>query len=306
MLMEEIRKELGIRATCGIGTNLYLTKIALDILAKHAPDFIGELDEESYRRQLWDHRPLTDFWRIGRKTASKLQNIGIDTMGKLAHTDVNYLYSIFGIDAELLYDHAWGREPVTMQDIKNYRAETTSRTSGQVLMRDYSYEEGKLILKEMVDQLCLQLTKDRQKTASMTVYIGYSNKWPIPPARGSASLSVPTDSSGRWIPEMLRVYERVVNPAIPIRRFNISCNRLQSAGPCTQLTWGDLQTEEEEKDVQIQQVMLDVRKKFGNNAMFRGMELEECATTRDRNNQIGGHKSGNGVKEPDAQSKRSL
>ena len=141
MLMKEIRKELGIQATCGIGTNLYLTKIALDILAKNAPDFIGELDEDSYRRQLWNHRPLTDFWRIGNKTASKLQNIGIDTMRKLAHTDVDYLYSIFGIDAGLLYDHAWGREPVTMQDIKNYRAETTSRTSGQVLMRDYSYEE---------------------------------------------------------------------------------------------------------------------------------------------------------------------
>lgn len=306
MLMKEIRKELGIRATCGIGTNLYLTKIALDILAKHAPDFIGELDEGSYRRQLWNHRPLTDFWRIGRKTASKLQNIGIDTMRKLAHTDVDYLYSIFGIDAELLYDHAWGREPVTMQDIKNYRAETTSRTSGQVLMRDYSYEEGKLILKEMVDQLCLQLTKDHQKTASMTVYIGYSNKWPVPPVRGSASLSVPTDSSGRWIPEMIRVYERVVNPAIPIRRFNISCNRLQSAGPCTQLTWENFQEDEEKKDVQIQQVMLDVRKKFGKNAMFRGMDLEEFATTRERNNQIGGHKSGNGVKEPDAQAKRSL
>ncbi len=153
--------------------------------------------------------------------------------------------------------------------------------------------------------MCLQLTKDRQKTASMTVYIGYSNKWPIPPVRGSASLSVPTDSSGRWIPEMLRVYERVVNPAIPIRRFNISCNRLQSAGPCTQLTWGDLQAEEEEKDVQIQQVMLDVRKKFGNNAMFRGMDLEECATTRDRNNQIGGHKSGNRAKEFKSKPKRN-
>ena len=173
-------------------------------------------------------------------------------------------------------------------------------------MRDYSYEEGKLILKEMVDQLCLQLTKDHQKTASMTVYIGYSNKWLVPPVRGSASLFVPTDSSGRWIPEMIRVYERVVNPAIHIRRFNISCNRLQSAGSCTQLTWGDLQEDEEEKDVQIQQVMLDVRKKFGKNAMFRGMNLEECATTLERNNQIGGHKSGNGGKEPDVQSKRSL
>lgn len=298
-LMEQIHRELGIRATCGIGTNLYLTKVALDILAKHDPEFIGALDEESYREKLWNHKPLTDFWRIGRKTAKKLQNIGIDTMGKLAHTDENYLYSRFGIDAELLIDHAWGREPVTIQDIRNYHSETTSLSSGQVLMRDYGFQEGRLILKEMIDQLCLKMSAQNLKTSSITIYVGYTNQASHLPVRGTAALPVPSNLSTRWIPEVLQVYDRIVDSNIPVRRFNISCNRVQEEGrgdyfgSCLNLLQTDANDWNSEKDESIQQVMLDVRKRFGKNAVFRGMDLMEEATTLERNCQIGGHKSGN-------------
>lgn len=296
-LMDQIRSELGIRATCGIGTNLYLTKVALDILAKHDSEFIGELDEESYRKRLWDHKPLTDFWRIGRKTAAKLQNIGIETMGKLAHTDEAYLYSLFGIDAELLIDHAWGREPVTIQDIRNYHAETTSLSSGQVLMRDYSFQEGRLILKEMVDQLCLKMSSQHLKTSSITIYVGYTNQATLLPARGTAALPISSNLSSQWIPEALDVYNRIVNPKVPVRRFNVSCNRVQEEGAGDYIgSFLDLlvpDSDNSEKDEKIQAVMLDVRNRFGKNAVFRGMDLMEGATTRERNCQIGGHKSGN-------------
>lgn len=296
-LMNQIRSELGIRATCGIGTNLYLTKVALDILAKHDSKFIGALDEESYRKRLWNHRPLTDFWRIGRKTAAKLQNIGIDTMGKLAHTDESYLYSQFGIDAELLIDHAWGREPVTIQDIRNYHAEATSLSSGQVLMRDYNFREGQLILKEMIDQLCLKMSSQNLKTSSITIYVGYTNQATLLPARGTAALPIPSNLSSQWIPEVLDVYNRIVNPSVPVRRFNVSCNRVQEEsagdyiGSCLDLLAPG--NDNSEKDEKIQAVMLDVRNRFGKNSVFRGMDLMEGATTRERNCQIGGHKSGN-------------
>lgn len=295
-LMNRIHQELGIRATCGIGTNLYLTKVALDILAKHDSEFIGELDEKSYQTQLWDHKPLTDFWRIGRKTAKKLQNIGIDTMGKLAHTDESYLYSRFGIDAELLIDHAWGREPVTIQDIRKYHPKSNSLSSGQVLMRDYSFQEGRLILKEMIDQLCLKMSAQNLKTDSITIYVGYTNQASLLPVRGTASLSIPTNLSTQWIPEALKIYDRIVSSSVPVRRFNISCNRVQEdgvgdyLGSCLDFLSSD--EHDTEKDEGIQQVMLDVRKRFGKNAVFRGMDLMEEATTLERNCQIGGHKSG--------------
>ena len=294
--MNRIHQELGIRATCGIGTNLYLTKVALDILAKHDSEFIGELDEKSYQTQLWDHKPLTDFWRIGRKTAKKLQNIGIDTMGKLAHTDESYLYSRFGIDAELLIDHAWGREPVTIQDIRKYHPKSNSLSSGQVLMRDYSFQEGRLILKEMIDQLCLKMSAQNLKTDSITIYVGYTNQASLLPVRGTASLSIPTNLSTQWIPEALKIYDRIVSSSVPVRRFNISCNRVQEdgvgdyLGSCLDFLSSD--EHDTEKDEGIQQVMLDVRKRFGKNAVFRGMDLMEEATTLERNCQIGGHKSG--------------
>lgn len=156
-IMDDIYSTFGIRATCGIGTNLYLAKIALDITAKRNKDFIGELTEESYQKTLWNHKPLTDFWRIGPGTAKKLANYGIYTMGDIANANEEFLYRLLGVDAELLIDHAWGKEPTTIADIKSYHSKSNSLTSGQVLMRDYEFEEGKLIVKEMMDLLCLDM-----------------------------------------------------------------------------------------------------------------------------------------------------
>ena len=199
-LMNKISDELGIRATAGIGTNLYLTKIALDITAKHSPDFIGYLDTESYRETLWDHKPLTDFWHIGEGTARRLAKCGIYTMRQIAMMDEEILYKIFGIDAELLIDHAWGREPTTMADIKAYRPKTNSLTSGQVLMRDYSFDEGRLILREMMDLLALDMVDKNVVTSSVSLWVGYSGRIGAEPARGSASLDIRTNSDRILIP----------------------------------------------------------------------------------------------------------
>ena len=174
-LMDEILRDVGVRAACGIGTNLYLAKIALDITAKHAPDFIGILDEETYRKTLWDHRPITDFWRIGPGTARGLAKYGIHTMGQIAAIDEEFFYQRFGVDAELLIDHAWGLEPTTIADIKKYKPKTNCLTSGQVLMRDYSFEEGRLIIQEMMDLMSLDLVEKHLVTSPVSIYVGYSH-----------------------------------------------------------------------------------------------------------------------------------
>ncbi len=296
MLMDTITKEVGVRATCGIGTNLYLTKIALDITAKHASDFIGILDEESYRKDLWNHRPLTDFWRIGAGTAKQLQRLGIVTMKELAHADEEMLYRHFGVDAELLIDHAWGREPVTIADIKAYQPKTNCLSSGQVLMRDYTFDEGKLIIKEMMDLMCLELVEKKLVTQSVSIMVGYSNALMAEPARGTASFTRPTSADIRIISEVVRLYEHVVDPQKKIRRVTISCNNVideQKTEP-VQLSLFDCEEEDEEnkKNHAIQQAVLDIKKKYGKNAILKGMNYEDGATTRERNHQIGGHKSG--------------
>ena len=289
-IMAEIFEKTGVRATCGIGTNLYLAKIALDITAKHAKDFIGYLDEESYRRTLWGHRPLTDFWRIGPGIARKLENYGIHTMGDIAGTEEDFLYKLFGIDAELLIDHAWGREPTTMADIKSYQARTSCLTSGQVLMRDYSFEEGKLVVKEMMDQLCLELVEKNLITDSVTLHVGYSNSLHMDSARGTTALPVETNADSLMIPAVTALYERIVNPAYPVRRMNLCCNRVVREEYRQYSLFAD--TEELERDRKLQTTMLEIKKKFGRNAVLKGMDLGEHATTMERNRQIGGHKSG--------------
>ena len=183
-IMQDILSQTGITATCGIGTNLYLAKVALDILAKHAPDFIGMLDEEGYRRELWDYRPLTDFWRIGRGIAARLESFGIYTMKDLAEAEEDRLYRAFGVDAELLIDHAYGREITTIRDIKMYRPKNNSISSGQVLSRDYGFEEGCLIVKEMTDLLCLELVDKGLITQQVHLYVGYSNRVEMSGAKG--------------------------------------------------------------------------------------------------------------------------
>ena len=225
MLIGKVYGETGIRASCGIGTNLYLTKIALDITAKHAPDFIGFLDEELYRKTLWDHRPLTDFWRIGPGTAKRLENCNIFTMRQLAHADENLMYDIFGIDAELLIDHARGREPVTIADIKAYRPKTNCLTSGQVLMRDYDFEEGRLIIREMVDSLCLDLVDKKLVAGSVTIRIGYSNKLKNDPVNGTAAFDNDTNSAETIVPAAVALYDKIVQHECKVRIRECKVNR---------------------------------------------------------------------------------
>lgn len=290
VIINDIYSTLGIRATCGIGTNLYLAKIALDITAKHASDFIGELDETSYKEQLWNHKPLTDFWRVGSSTAKKLESYGIRTMKDIANTNEDFLYKLFGVDAELLIDHAYGREPVTIQDIKSYKSSSRSITSGQVLMCDYPFDKGRLIVKEMLDLLCLDLVEENLVTKSVTLHIGYSNSLNMKSAHGTASLPIPTSSDKIIIPEVTKLYDEIVNPYYPIRRINISFNNVIPEEFQQYNLFID--TDELLRTKKAQQAMINIKKKFGKNLILKGMNLEKGATTIERNSQIGGHKSG--------------
>lgn len=293
MLMDKIREEVGVRATGGIGTNLYLAKIALDITAKHADDFIGVLDEESYREKLWDHRPMTDFWRIGPGIARRLESMGIYTMRQLAAFDEDLLYRAFGVDAELLIDHAYGIEPVTLKDIKQYAPKSTSIGSGQVLMRDYTKLEGRTIVREMVELLCLDLVKRNQVTESVTVHVGYSKNYGRPSLNITSRIPTATNSVSMIIPEVLAAYDKMVANDAMVRRFNISCNNLADDDGNVQMSMFDTtQGINAQKDKQIQTAINDIKAKFGKNAMFKAYDLQEEATTLERNRQIGGHKSG--------------
>ena len=290
VIINDIYSTLGIRATCGIGTNLYLAKIALDITAKHSSDFIGELDETSYKEQLWNHKPLTDFWRVGSSTAKKLESYGIRTMKDIVDTNEDFLYKLFGVDAELLIDHAYGREPVTIQDIKLYKSSSRSITSGQVLMCDYPFDKGRLIVKEMLDLLCLDLVEENLVTKSVTLHIGYSNSLNMKSAHGTASLPIPTSSDKIIIPEVTKLYDEIVNPYYPIRRINISFNNVIPEEFQQYNLFID--TDELLRTKKAQQAMITIKKKFGKNLILKGMNLEKGATTIERNSQIGGHKSG--------------
>ena len=290
-IMNDILIKTGIYATCGIGSNLYLAKIALDIQAKHSADFIGYLDEEKYRRELWEYRPLQDFWRIGNGTVERLAKYGIDTMKKIAHTDEELLYKIFGIDAELLIDHAWGRESTTMEDIKNYKPKSNSLSSGQVLMADYSYEDGKIIVQEMAEQLCLDLLERGLVTSSISLYVGYGNHLHSAPAKGTVRLEKATGADKIIIPAVVGLYEQIIDHKKTIRRFNITFNAVKKQ-LYHQDSLFDSKSLVEEKSLKVQQTVLDIKKKYGKNAVFRGLDLQEKATARERNCQIGGHKSG--------------
>ena len=289
-IMEDIHSTVGVRATCGIGSNLYLTKIALDITAKHSPDFIGELNEDSFQKTLWNHRPLTDFWRIGSGTAQKLATYGIYTMKDIAAAPEELLYRLFGVDAELMIDHAFGREPVTLRDVRNYRSQTNSVTSGQVLMRDYEYEEGLLVVKEMAELLCLDLLDQELVTRSITLHIGYSNQMNVPAAHGTARLDDETNSNLLILPAIIKLYREIIDPHVPIRRINITCNNVVPEEFHQYSLFVDF--EELERNRKMQKAVLEIQHRFGKNAVLKGMNLQEGAMTRERNHQIGGHKSG--------------
>lgn len=292
MLMTKVFETVGVRAACGIGTNLYLCKIALDITAKHSADFIGTLDEESYRQTLWEHRPLTDFWRIGRGTEKKLNEHGLFTMRDVAQANEETLYRIFGVDAELLIDHAWGREPTTIADIKAYKPKTSCISSGQVLMRDYTRDEGRLIIREMLDLICLDMVEKNIAAHSVTLQIGYSNALHAAPAKGTVSFNPETSSDKIIIPQAVELYNRITDKDKLIKRINITCgNTVPDVGD-RQMSFFDTDPEYYEKSKNLQKAIIAVRKKFGKNSMLKGMNLEAAGTTMERNLQIGGHKSG--------------
>ena len=289
-IMADIMKSKGITATAGIGTNLYLAKIAMDITAKHVSDNLGYLDEEQYCKTLWNHKPLTDFWRVGAGTVRRLASMGILTMGDIAHAEEESLYQMFGVDAELLIDHAWGRESTTMEDIKAYRPKNSSMSSGQVLSRDYTFEECRLIVKEMTDALCLDMAEQGLVTQSLSLMVGYSNALAMKPAGGTTTMTVCTNSYRIIVPYVMKLYEGIVQNDKPIRRLSVTCNSI-----CDEAyEQYDLFTDyaEVERDRKLQKAALEIKRRFGKNALVRGMDLQEAGTTIERNRQIGGHKSG--------------
>ena len=328
-MISQVLQETGITATAGIGTNLYLCKVAMDIVAKKMkPDAdgvrIAELDEMSYRQLLWSHRPLTDFWRVGRGYAKKLEAHGMFTMGDVARCSLNgeeVLYKLFGVNAELLIDHAWGWESCTLEDIKAYRPSTNSLGSGQVLHCPYSFDKARLILQEMVDLLAMDLTDKGLVTDKLVLTIGYDREnltdpairanfkgvvcldhygRPVPQhAHGTANLHRRCASARLMIQAMLELYDRIVDPALLVRRVNIAA--LNVTTPQEEGTWQmdlfsnpmarEWETQALEREGRRQRTLLQIRKKYGKNAILKGMNFMEGATTRDRNAQIGGHKA---------------
>lgn len=276
MIMDAIFRETAITATCGIGTNMYLAKIALDIVAKHTSDHIGVLSEDDYCKKLWSHKPLTDFWRVGPGTAKKLAGYGVFTMGELAKMsqyNEDLLYKMFGVDAEILIDHAYGREPTKISDIKKYKPKSSSLSSGQVLLRDYRFDEAKLVTKEMAELLCLDLVAQRLVTDSISLYVGYSHTVGYPSSGGSIALRTATSSAILIRPQIADLFERIVNPYVPIRRINISFNRVMDEA----YQQYDLFTNpyELERERRMQKAAIEIKNRFGKNLILKGMNLEK-------------------------------
>lgn len=342
-MIQDVLQMTGITATAGIGTNLYLCKIAMDIVAKHIePDKdgvrIAELDETTYRKMLWSHRPLTDFWRVGKGYTKKLEEHGLYTMGDIARCSIGkpneyyneeLLYNLFGINAELLIDHAWGYEPCTMEQIKAYKPETNSVCSGQVLQSPYDFDKAKLVVKEMTDLMVLDLVDKGLVTDQIVLTIGYDIENLTDPTRSRNYKGVvTTDHYGRKVPKhahgttnlerqtsstmlitnaVMELYDRIVDKNLLIRRVTITANKLvdestvKHTDEYQQLDMftdyealNQKRAEEEaalEREKRMQRAMLDIKKKFGKNAILKGMNLQEGATAKDRNAQIGGHKA---------------
>ena len=316
-MVREVLRATGITATAGIGTNLYLAKLAMDIVAKHIPPDkdgvrIAELDEQSYRYLLWNHRPMTDFWMTGPSTVKKLEAHGIYTMGDLARFSIHgedRLYEIFGVDAELLIDHAWGYEPCGMAQIKSYKPSTNSITEGQVLACPYSNEKAKLIVREMAETLMFQLTEKKLVTESLTLGVGYDREnidnggyrgqtqtdrygRTLPKAaHGTVRFDVPTNLGSSIITESVKLFERISDPALTVRRITLNANKVAPDEGVYQVDFFT-DTKKLEKEKKLQQAMLGIKNKYGKNAVLKASSFEEGATMRQRNEQIGGHSAG--------------
>lgn len=288
-LLKEIYTTTGITATCGMGSNLYLAKIALDILSKRVSTHIGILTEESYRRELWDHRPITDFWRIGPGTARRLEKLGIRSMGELASANEDVLYKTFGIDAELLIDHAWGRESTTMADIKSYAPQSKSLSRGQVLAENYPYDKGRIIVREMAESLALDLFEQGLSASQVGLSLGYTYRSEKPPVSGSLSLDVPTNSLKKLSSCVEELYDQIMDRDDLIRRINLTFGRVTQE----HFSQFDLFEDSEAKarEQKLQSVMLQIKKKYGGNGILKCMDLLDGATAIERNRQIGGHRA---------------
>lgn len=339
MLIHDVLKTTGITATAGIGTNLYLSKVAMDIVAKKRPaDSFGvriaELNEHSYRRLLWNHQPLTSFWRIGKGYTKKLEAYGMYTMGDVARMSLSksgedLLYQLFGVNAELLIDHAWGYEPCTIADIKAYQPENSSMSSGQVLQQGYSVKQARLVVREMTDSLVLELVEKKLVTNQVVLIIDYDRECLLNPKLSREAIQeITTDPYGRKVPKPTRgskrleshtssttvimkaiteLYDEIVHPKLLVRRLTVVFHQLKeetlikTMPTMMQLDlFTDYQIIEKKKqqhalalkkERQKQEALLQIRQKFGKNAILKGMNLQEGATTRERNNQIGGHKA---------------
>lgn len=339
-MIREILYTTGITATGGIGTNMYLAKVAMDIVAKHVPADkdgvrIAELNERSYRELLWTHEPITDFWRVGRGYAKKLAEYGMTTMGDVARCSIggdheyyneDLLYKLFGVNAELLIDHAWGWEPATIQQVKAYKPESNSISSGQVLHCPYTYEKAKIIVREMTDLLVLDLVDKELVTDQIVLTIGYdidnlkngkSYDGPIvmdhygrripKHSHGTINLGKHSSSTQLIMDKTMELYERIANPKLLVRRVTIAANHIlleenapQEDTSCVQLdlftdyaaveAQKKVEAEREAQEKRLQKAMLKIQKKFGKNALLKGTNFQEGATTRDRNGQVGGHK----------------
>lgn len=342
-MIKEVYDQTGITATAGIGTNMYLCKIAMDIVAKHMPADengvrMAYLDEKLYRQELWSHRPITDFWRVGRGISKKLASYGMYTMGDVARCSVgkdddfyneDLLYKLFGVNAELLIDHAWGWEPTTIDLIKNYKPTTNSLSSGQVLKCPYTTDKAKLIVKEMTDLLVLDMVDKRLVTDQIVLTIGYDIENLTNPdiakdyrgpvvadhygrlvpkhAHGTSTLKGHTSSTETIMEAVDKLYDSIINPKLLVRRINVSANHLideskvQKKEDYVQLDlFTDYEAENERrakeeekqrKERALQEAILSVKKRYGKNSLLKGMNLEEGATTIERNSEIGGHRA---------------
>ena len=312
-LIREVLSETGVTATAGIGPNMYLAKVAMDIEAKHRPADkdgvrIAELTEMTYREKYWTHRPITDFWRIGRGTVARLESAGMYTLGDVARRSLTYeedLYRLFGVNAELLIDHAWGWEPCTMADIKAYRPSASSLSSGQVLMEPYSFAKARTIVREMTDTLSLDLVEKKLVTTQLVLHVGYESgkaaegtqmvrDWygrPAPkPAHGSVNLPFATSATSIMLKNMLELYDNIVDRSLFVRRIYVVASQVmpEEMAEGRQMSLFD-EPEDLQKERRQQEAILEIRRKFGKNAILKGMNFDEGATGRDRNRQIGGH-----------------
>ena len=286
-IMQDIYKTYGITATAGIGTNLYLAKIALDITAKHSATNVGFLDEAKYQKELWHHKPLTDFWQIGHGIERRLNKLRIQDMYEVAHADQKKLYKEFGVNAEYLIDHAWGRESCTIADIKKYKPQARCITNSQVLFEDYSFEKARLVLKEMVELGSLRLIEEHLTTNTVKIYIGYS-KDAIPATGGTERTSNNTNVYSELVNAFLRLYDRTTNRNVGIRRIGISFDNVQEDEYVQLNLFQDQEKVEKERKLEL--VMNKIKNEMGKNKILRGINLEQGATAVMRNTLIGGHR----------------